>query len=209
MNHGRGDRWLYLITDFSYGEEAITAALRAGVDYIQLREKNVSSAEYLRRARKMRELSAAYQTKLIINDRVDIALLCGADGVHLGQEDIQVSDDRKLMGPDAVIGATAKTPQQAVLAQRQGADYLGSGAWFSTNTKKDAIPITKERYLEILRVTDIPNVAVGGITSGNSRIPLECGADGVAVSGGIMGAENTAEEVSRLRGMLNKETESD
>ncbi len=199
MNHGKEDRWLYLITDLSYGEEAVAAALRAGVDYVQLREKNVSSAEYLRRARKMRELSSAFQTKLIINDRVDIALLCEADGVHLGQEDIPVSDARGLMGPDAVIGATAKTPQQAALAQSQGADYLGSGAWFPTNTKKDAVPITKKRYMEILQATDIPNVAVGGITSGNCRIPLDCQADGVAVSGGIMGAENIAEEISRLR----------
>ena len=199
MNHGKEDRWLYLITDLSYGEEAVAAALRAGVDYVQLREKNVSSAEYLRRARKMRELSSAFQTKLIINDRVDIALLCEADGVHLGQEDIPVSDARGLMGPDAVIGATAKTPQQAALAQSQGADYLGSGAWFPTNTKKDAVPITKKRYMEILQATDIPNVAVCGITSGNCRIPLDCQADGVGVSGGIMGAENIAEEISRLR----------
>ena len=202
MNHGRGHRWLYLITDFSYGEEAIMTALKAGVDFVQLREKNLSSAEYLRRARRMRELATLFHTRLIINDRVDIALLCKADGVHLGQADIPVSDARGLMGPEAVIGATAKTPQQAVLAQEQGADYLGSGAWFPTSTKKDAIPITEERYLEILRVTDIPNVAVGGINSGNCRRPLECKADGVAVSGGIMGAKDIAEEINKLRTQL-------
>ena len=131
-------KWLYLIADFSYGEARIEAALKAGIDYIQLREKDISSAEYLLRAKRMREITDKYRTRLIINDRLDIALLSGADGVHLGQEDVPVKDARKLLGARGIIGATAKTPEQAKQAMEAGADYLGSGAWFFTETKKDA-----------------------------------------------------------------------
>ena len=126
-------KWLYLIADFSYGEEKIKAALEAGVDYIQLREKNISSAEYLLRAKKLREMANYYHTKLIINDRMDIAVLSGADGVHFGQDDIPVKDAREYLGAGMVVGATAKTPGQARIALEAGADYLGSGAWFPTD----------------------------------------------------------------------------
>ena len=144
-------RWLYLIADFSYGREKLEEALKAGVDYIQLREKNISSAEYLKRARDLREMTEKYNTKLIINDRIDIALLSGADGVHLGQSDVSVKDARKLLGRDKIIGATAKTVAQAVQAQQESADYLGSGAWFPTATKQDAVPLAEETYREILK----------------------------------------------------------
>ena len=96
-------KWLYLIADFSYGEARIEAALKAGIDYIQLREKDISSAEYLLRAKRMREITDKYRTRLIINDRLDIALLSGADGVHLGQEDVPVKDARKLLGARGII----------------------------------------------------------------------------------------------------------
>ena len=144
--------WLYLIADFSYGEEKITESLRAGVDYIQLREKNISSAEYLRRAQYLREMVKRFGAKLIINDRLDIALLSGADGVHLGQEDVPVKEARKLFGAGKIIGATAKTAAQARQAKEDGADYLGSGAWFSTTTKQDAVPISEEVRSEERRV---------------------------------------------------------
>ena len=166
--HGTGKKWLYLITDFSYGKEKIGEALRAGVDFIQLREKDISSAEYLRRARLLMELAENSGAKVIINDRVDIALLCGADGVHLGQDDIPAADARRLLGSGKIIGVTAKTPEQAAAAEAQGADYLGSGAWFPTQTKKDAVPITEERYRRILAAAAIPKVAVRGITPENS-----------------------------------------
>ncbi len=147
----------------------------------------------------MRELSSAFQTKLIINDRVDIALLCEADGVHLGQEDIPVSDARGLMGPDAVIGATAKTPQQAALAQSQGADYLGSGAWFPTNTKKMRSPLQRNgiwkscrpRIFQMWLWAASPPATAGYLWTVKQMVS--------GVSGGIMGAENIAEEISRLR----------
>ncbi len=197
-------RWLYLIADFSYGEEKIETALKAGVDYIQLREKNISSAEYLKRARMLREMTDKYHTKFIVNDRLDIAMISGADGVHLGQSDIPVADARKILGRDKMIGATAKTVEQAVKAEKEGADYLGSGAWFFTSTKKDAVPITEETYRDILNAVTIPNVAVGGITAENGRKPLECGASGLAISAGILAAKDVAAEVRKLRDMLEQ-----
>ncbi len=197
-------RWLYLIADFSYGEEKIETALKAGVDYIQLREKNISSAEYLKRARLLREMTDKYHTKFIVNDRLDIAMISEADGVHLGQSDIPVADARKILGRDKMIGATAKTVEQAVKAEKEGADYLGSGAWFFTSTKKDAVPITEETYRDILNAVTIPNVAVGGITAENGRKPLECGASGLAISAGILAAEDVAAEVRKLRDMLEQ-----
>ncbi|MEY8427932.1 thiamine phosphate synthase [Lachnospiraceae bacterium 46-15] len=199
MIHGTGKRWLYLITDFSYGKEKICEALKAGIDFIQLREKNISSAEYLRRARLLMEWAEHSRAKVIINDRVDIAMLCGADGVHLGQEDIPVRDARRLLGEGKLIGATAKTPEQAGAAEKESADYLGSGAWFPTHTKEDAVPITEERYRQILDAVQIPNVAVGGITAGNCGRPLECGCDGLAVSGGIMKAEDISGTIREFR----------
>lgn len=202
MTHGAGKRWLYLITDFSYGKEKIAEALHAGVDYIQLREKEISSAEYLRRARLLMELSANSGAKVIINDRVDIALICGADGVHLGQEDVPAADARRLLGEGKIIGVTAKTKEQAAAAQAQGADYLGSGAWFPTRTKKDAVPLTAERYRQILEAVTIPNVAVGGITAENCGYPLACGCDGLAVSGGIMQSEDISGTIRRFRDVL-------
>lgn len=199
-------KWLYLIADFSYGEDKIKAALEAGVDYIQLREKNISSAEYLLRAKRLREVTNHYHTKLIINDRLDIAALSGADGVHLGQEDIPVKDARAFLGAGMVVGATAKTPGQAKKAMEDGADYLGSGAWFPTDTKKDAVPITEGTYQEILKAAPIPNVAVGGIAAENCRKPLSCGACGLAISAGILKAQDPGAETIKIRRIL-EETE--
>lgn len=201
--HGSRKKWLYLITGFSYGKEKIQEALRAGVDVIQLREKNISSAEYLCRAKILVEMAQNTGTKVIINDRVDIALLSGADGVHLGQDDVPAQDARRLMGSGKVIGVTAKTQEQAKAAEAAGADYLGSGAWFPTSTKQDAVPITQERYREILEAVSIPDVAVGGITVENCGVPLACGCDGLAVSSGIMKATDISGTVQRFRRILD------
>lgn len=201
--HRSRKKWLYLITGFSYGKEKIQEALRAGVDVIQLREKNISSAEYLCRAKILVEMAQNTGTKVIINDRVDIALLSGAHGVHLGQDDVPAQDARRLMGSGKVIGVTAKTQEQAKAAEAAGADYLGSGAWFPTSTKQDAVPITQERYREILEAVSIPDVAVGGITVENCGVPLACGCDGLAVSGGIMKAADISSTVRRFRRILD------
>lgn len=195
---------LYLIADFSYGEDKIKAALAVGLDYIQLREKNISSAEYLLRAKKLKKMAKHYSAKLIINDRLDLAALSEADGVHLGQEDIPIKDARMFLGAGKIIGATAKTVDQAKEAVKAGADYLGSGAWFPTETKKDAAPISEEIYREILKAAPIPNVAVGGITKDNCQKPLSLGASGLAISAGILKAQDPGAETRKLRQLLEK-----
>ncbi|RDU22612.1 thiamine phosphate synthase [Anaerosacchariphilus polymeriproducens] len=195
---------LYLIADFSRGEQVIEQALKAGVDYVQLREKNISSAEYLRRAKRMKQMTDAYHTPLLINDRIDIAMIIGAEGVHLGQDDIPVSEARRILGPGVIIGATAKTVEQALDAQKQGADYLGSGAWFLSNTKQNAIPIKEETYVNILENSSIPNVAVGGIQVDNCHIPLKSGADGLAISAGILASTNIHDAVMGFRIQLGE-----
>lgn len=177
---------LYLIADFSYGLEKLEQALACGIEILQLREKNISSAEYLERARILRRLTRKYDTVFIVNDRLDIAMLSDADGVHLGQSDVPADEARALLGPDRIIGVTAKTAEQAVKARKDGADYLGSGAWYATSTKTDATLITEETYREILEQSGLPNVAIGGITPENCDRPLACGADGLAAAAGIL-----------------------
>lgn len=177
---------LYLIADFSYGMEKIERALACGVDLIQLREKNISSAEYLRRAKQLRAMTQKYPTIFLVNDRIDIAMLSGADGVHLGQSDVPVDEARALLGPSQIIGATARTEEQARKAREDGADYIGSGAWYVTATKPDAVPILEETFRAIRKTGALPTVAVGGITVENCSRPLACQADGLAVSAGIL-----------------------
>lgn len=194
---------LYLIVDYSYGEEKIRTALSAGVDYVQLREKSITSAEYLARAKHLRELTREYNTKLIIDDRLDIALLSEADGVHVGQTDLPVGDIRTYVGNNFIIGATAKTVSQAIKAQQEGANYLGTGAFFQTRTKADALPIDEKTYRDILSVTTIPNIAIGGITADNCEYPLSLGASGVAVSAGIMGQNDIEKVIYKFREKLS------
>ena len=141
-------------------------------------------------------------TKLIINDRLDIAVLSKADGVHLGADDVPVGMAREFLGRDFIIGATAKTVEQAVAAQKAGADYLGTGAFHLTATKPDAKAITPELYKQILDAVSIPDVAIGGITVDNCNLPLECGADGLAVSAGILKMGDAGENVRLFRKKL-------
>lgn len=196
---------LYLIVDFSAGEDKIEEALKAGVDIVQLREKNITEREYLKRAMLMREMTNRYHTIFLVNDRVDIALACGADGVHLGNDDLPVEAARRIMGENALIGATARTAGQAVKAEEMGADYLGSGAWAQTDTKRDAVPILDETFLEIVKSVSIPDVAVGGITAENCRRPLSLGASGLAVSSGILKAPSVGAAVRQFRKKLELE----
>ena len=118
--------------------------------------------DYLEEARRLRRLTERYNVPFLIDDHVKLALLCGADGVHVGQNDMDAAQARALLGPDKILGVTAKTVEQALKAQEQGADYLGSGAVFGTSTKADALPMTMERLGEICRSVSIPVVAIGG-----------------------------------------------
>lgn len=198
---------LYAVTDRAWiGKktllEQIEEVLRGGVTLLQLREKNLPEEEFLKEAIQVKELCHRYNVPLIINDNVDVAEKSGADGVHVGIEDAPVAEIRRRMGPDFIIGATAKTVEQAVFAERSGADYLGVGAVYPSPTKKNAIRITKEQLLEICSAVSIPAVAIGGITAENLPSLAGSGIAGAAVVSAVFGAENPETAARQLKEIL-------
>ena len=185
----------YLVTDSDIlrGRDfynSIEEALKGGVTMLQLREKNASGKEFLERAIKLRELTKKYNVKFIINDRVDIAMLCDADGVHVGQSDIPANKVRELIGEDKIVGVSARTVEEALTAKENGADYLGVGAMFTTRTKLDAKSVSIEKLKEIKELIKLPVVAIGGLSLSNIDKLKECNVDGYAVVSAILGAEN-------------------
>ncbi len=188
---------LYLVTDNNSlaGKDlllSIEEALRAGVTLLQLREKNIGSKDYFELALEVKKLCDKYGVPLIINDRVDIALAVKAAGVHIGQEDLPLPVVRELLGDDAIIGVTAHNVEEALLAEKQGADYLGVGCVFHTATKLDTVLIGLDGLRKICGSVNIPIAAIGGIYPVNAREPLRAGASGVAVARGILGEEDVA-----------------
>lgn len=195
---------LYAVTDRTWvGRQTLLEqmedALKGGVTLIQLREKNLEEAAFLREAIQAKELCHRYHVPLIINDNVEVALQSGADGVHVGIEDAPVAEIRKRVGKDFIIGATAKTIQQAQLAEASGADYLGVGAVFPSPTKKSAIRITNEQLNEICASVSIPAVAIGGITRDNMAQLKGSRIDGVAVVSAIFAAEDIKTAAEQLK----------
>lgn len=185
----------YLVTDSDILRDrdfynSIEEALKGGVTMLQLREKNASGKEFLEKAIKLRELTKKYNVKFIINDRVDIAMLCDADGVHVGQSDIPANKVRELIGEDKIVGVSARTVEEALTAKENGADYLGVGAMFTTRTKLDAKSVSIEKLKEIQEVIKLPVVAIGGLSLSNIDKLKECNVDGYAVVSAILGAEN-------------------
>lgn len=198
---------LYAVTDRAWiGKktllEQIEEVLRGGVTLLQLREKNLPEEEFLKEAIQVKELCHRYNVPLIINDNVDVAEKSGADGVHVGIEDAPVGEIRRRMGPDFIIGATAKTVEQAVFAEQSGADYLGVGAVYPSPTKKNAIRITKEQLLETCSAVSIPAVAIGGITAENLPPLAGSGIAGAAVVSAVFGAENPETAARQLKEIL-------
>ena len=195
---------LYAVTDRTWvGRqtllEQIEDALKGGVTLVQLREKDLEEAAFLREAIQAKELCHRYHVPLIINDNVEVALKSGADGVHVGIEDAPVAEIRKQAGKDFIIGATAKTIQQAQLAEASGADYLGVGAVFPSPTKKSAIRITNEQLNEICASVSIPTVTIGGITRDNIAQLKGSRIDGVAVVSAIFAAEDVKTAAEQLK----------
>lgn len=195
---------LYAVTDRGWvGKktlyEQIEEALKGGVTIVQLREKNLDTAAFIEEAVKVKELCHRYNVPLIINDNVTVALKSGADGVHVGIEDTPVEEIRKAVPYGFIIGATAKTVEQARSAERQGADYLGVGAVFPSPTKKNAIRITKEQLKEISSSAAIPTVAIGGITLDNVDELAGGGMDGIAVVSAIFAADDIKKAASELK----------
>ena len=195
---------LYAVTDRAWVgrqtlSEQIEDALRGGVTLVQLREKNLAKEEFVAEAKAVLALCRQYGVPLIINDRLDVALESGADGVHVGIEDAPVSEIRRQAGPDFIIGATAKTVAQAQAAEAAGADYLGVGAVFPSPTKQNAIRITAEELRTICASVAIPAVAIGGITRENLGELRGCGMAGIAVVSAIFSAEDIQAAVRELR----------
>lgn len=195
---------LYAVTDRKWtGEKTlyqqVEEALKGGATLIQLREKNMSQEEFLKEAREITELCHRYGTALIINDNVEVALKSGADGVHVGIEDTPVEEIRKMVPGDFIIGATAKTTEQAQRAEQEGADYIGVGAVFPSPTKKNAIRITLEQLKKISGSVRIPAVAIGGITYENADTLRGGGMAGMAVVSAVFGAADIKKETARLK----------
>ncbi|MDE6501848.1 MAG: thiamine phosphate synthase [Ruminococcus sp.] len=204
MNFNKDVFKLYAVTDRTHlnGKslaEAVEKAIQGGVTCVQLREKNISYNEYISIAKEIREVCHNYGVPLIINDNYRVALASGADGVHVGIEDTAVSEIRENVGENFIIGATAKTVEQAVNAQADGADYLGVGAVFSSPTKTNAIRITPEKLKEICNSVNIPVVAIGGISLKNLHKIKDCGQSGIAVVSALFAQEDIKRSAERLR----------
>ena len=196
---------LYAVTDRSWLkggetlEEAEQAALAGGVTILQLREKHASHGELVAAARRLKPVCEAYGVPLIIDDDVEAVLESGADGVHVGQEDMAVAEARRILGPDKIIGASAHSEAEAREAVRQGADYLGCGAVFATATKNDTTPLSREELRRICRCVEVPAVAIGGITEANCMELAASGIAGIAVVSAIFAAEDKRTAARRLR----------
>lgn len=196
---------LYVITDakLSRGRshlEVIRAAIAGGATVVQYREKTATTRQMIEEARALRELTRQAGIPFIVNDRVDIALAVDADGVHVGQDDMPALLARKLMGPGKIVGVSVDNLEQALQAERDGADYVGAGPIFATATKPDAAPpIGLEGLAEICRGVSIPVVAIGGINAENAGAVIAAGAAGVAVVSAVVAAPDVEAAARRLR----------
>jgi thiamine-phosphate pyrophosphorylase len=178
----------------------VDAAVQGGVTVVQLRAKTLPFREFLDLGLKAADRLAGTGVPLIINDRMDIALACGADGVHLGQEDMPLAAARKILGGDRIIGISVNTVMEARAAQAGGADYVGAGPAFATATKETALPILgPEGIRSIKRAIRIPVVAIGGINGGNAAALANSGADGIAVVSAILGAPDARRATEDLK----------
>ncbi|MEK7365945.1 MAG: thiamine phosphate synthase [Candidatus Deferrimicrobiota bacterium] len=200
---------LYVITDekASRGRphlQVAEAAILGGADVLQLRDKEASSGQLYRVALQLRKLTRDAKVPFIVNDRLDIALAADADGVHVGQADLPASVVREIMGPGKILGVSVDTVEEALLAEKDGADYLGVGPVFEARgTKPDAgEPLGVDRIVRIRRHCRLPIVAIGGIDAGNARKVREAGADAAAVISAIVAADDIAHAARRLKRIL-------
>ena len=204
MRFDKSSMLLYAVTDRAFAKkqtlyEQVNSAIKGGVTMLQLREKELSEAEFLKEAEKIKPLCRANDIPFIINDDVDVAVKCGADGVHIGQNDMAAEKVRQIIGDDMILGVSAQTPEQAVKAEEAGADYLGVGAVFPTSTKSDALSVSYETLKEICASVSIPVVAIGGICAENIKELSGSGIDGVALVSAIFGAEDIERECEILK----------
>lgn len=210
MSIGREALRLYAVTDRAWAEDGaallrqVEAAVRGGAKVVQLREKGLEHDAFLEEAKRFASLCRRLGAVSIINDRVDIALESGADGVHVGQGDLEAGRARALLGPGKIMGVSAHSPEEARRAQAAGADYLGAGAAFATGTKADAAPISRETLRAVAAAVDIPVVAIGGVGRENILELKGLGLAGVAVVSGIFGQRDPEAAARELRALAER-----
>ena len=195
---------LYAVTDRRWlGQrtlvDAVRESLEGGVTFLQLREKDLDEEHFYEEAVQLQELARKYKVPFVVNDNVDIAVRMDADGVHVGQNDMEAGDVRALIGPDKILGVSAQTVEQAVLAEERGADYLGVGAVFSTGSKDDAVEVSFETLKAICEAVSIPVIAIGGITQENTADLAGSGICGIAVISAIFAKENIRKAAADLK----------
>ena len=188
--HWLGDRTLY---------EVVRESLEGGVTFLQLREKDLDDENFYKEAVRLQEMAREYGVPFVVNDNVDIAVRMDADGVHVGQDDMEAGDVRALIGPDKILGVSAQTVEQAVLAEKRGADYLGVGAVFPTGSKDDAVEVSHETLKAICEAVSIPVVAIGGITVNNTPELAGSGICGIAVISAIYGQKDSYQATVSLK----------
>ena len=194
---------LYAVTDRAWVGtkslyEQVKEALENGVTCVQLREKELNESDFLKEAKQISTLCKEYKVPFIVNDNVNIAIACKADGIHIGQEDMELTNVRKLVGEDMIIGVSAHTVEEAIKAQEGGADYIGIGAVFATSTKTDVDVLSFETLRSICEAVNIPTVAIGGIKKDNICKLKGSGIDGVAVVSAIFAAKDIATATKEL-----------
>ena len=204
MNCDRKDLMLYAVTDRSWlGGETLRSqverALKGGATFIQLREKELDEGDFLEEAKEIQKLCREYHVPFVINDNVEIAEAIGADGVHVGQSDMEAGYVRRRLGPDKIIGVSVQTAEQALRAQEHGADYLGVGAVFPTGSKADATEVSRETLEEICRAVDIPVIAIGGIGRENVMELKGSGICGIAVISAIFAQKDIEAAAAELK----------
>lgn len=195
---------LYAVTDSMWLNgrtlpEVVKEALEGGATFMQIREKELPYEEFLALAKEVKKVTDAYHVPYVVNDEVEIAKAIDADGVHIGQSDKALTEARRILGPDKIIGVSTQTVEQAVEAEKNGADYLGVGSIFTTSTKLDADAVSKDTLREICEAVSIPVVAIGGIGRDNILDLKGTKVDGVAVVSAIFAAKNIKEATAKLR----------
>lgn len=209
INCSKKELMLYAVTDRHWlGEETlydqVKKALDGGATFVQLREKKLDREDFLEEALEIQKLCREYGVPFVINDEVSIAKDIDADGVHVGQSDMEAMDVRKMLGPDKILGVSAQTVEQAITAQKHGADYLGVGAVFATGSKDDADDVSHETLKAICEAVSIPVIAIGGITKENVSELAGSGICGVAVISAIFGQNDIKKATEELKVSVEK-----
>ena len=204
MKCDKKDLLLYAVTDRHWLDgrtlyEVVKESLDGGATFIQLREKTLDEETFLQEAKELQKLCKEYKVPFVINDNVDIALAMDADGVHVGQSDMEAGDVRAKLGPEKIIGVSAQTVEQAILAEKRGADYLGVGAVFPTGSKDDATEVSHDTLKAICEAVSIPVIAIGGITQENVSELSGNGICGIAVISAIYGQKDIKKATENLK----------